>query len=76
MAVRVETDQSFAPGNPEVMFEGRYLVGLSQGGRSYDVSPDGERFLMIRPFEDAAATTQFIVVLYWLAELERLVPRQ
>jgi len=74
MAVPVEIAQGFAAGNPEVVFEGsQYSVGLGFGGRSYD-TVDGERFLMIRPFQDASSTTQFIVVLNWLRELERLVP--
>ena len=72
IAVLVETDPSFAAGNTEVVFEGDYV--LTQGGPNYDVSPDGDRFLMIRPVEDVSATPQIIVVQNWFEELKRLAP--
>ena len=71
IAVGVETDPSFLVGSSEVMFEGNYT--LVQGGPNYDVSPDGERFLMIKPVEDASATPQIIVVENWLTEIEPLL---
>lgn len=42
------------------------------GHPAYDVSPDGERFLMIQDTEDER--TQINVVFTWFEELERLVP--
>ena len=74
IAVSIETEPSFTQGNPEVMFEGDYLLG--PGGRTYDVSPDGERFLMIRPVNDRSATYKIVIVQNWFEELERLVPTQ
>ena len=68
----VQTDESFTAGNPEVVFEGDYV--LERGGPNYDVSPDGERFLMIRPVEGTSATPQ-VVVQNWFEELNRLAPR-
>jgi hypothetical protein len=42
---------------------------------NYDVSPDGQRFLMLKPPESAeAAPTQINVVLNWFEELKRRVP--
>ena len=43
---------------------------------SFDVSDDGERFLMLKPVNTAETSepTQFHVVLNWFEELERLVP--
>ena len=43
---------------------------------TYDVSPDGQRFLMIKaPGTDAgAAPPALIVVQHWDEELKRLVP--
>ncbi|MEE8625732.1 MAG: hypothetical protein V3T19_10365, partial [Acidiferrobacterales bacterium] len=67
-----DTDPSFAAGNPEVVFEGQYFG--AGGGRSYDVSPDGERFLMVKLLEGAPAMSQIIVVQNWLEELKRLAP--
>ena len=40
-------------------------------GRNYDVSPDGERFLMIKESDDNA---ELILVQNWVDELKRLVP--
>jgi len=40
----------------------------------YDVSPDGQRFVMIKQSEEAAALTQIVVVQNWFEELKRRVP--
>jgi len=44
--------------------------------RWYDVSPNGERFLMIKdtPAAEDATPISMIVVEHWLEELKRLVP--
>ena len=73
IAVSIETDPSFTVGNPAVVFEGQYYG--SQGGRSYDVSPDGERFLLIKQAQDASARPQIVVVQNWFEELNRLAPQ-
>ena len=72
MAVPIETEPTFAAGNPEVVFEGEYATPL--GGRTYDVSLDGEQFLMMKEATDRSEPTRIIVVLNWFTELERLVP--
>ncbi len=69
MAVRVETEPTFAAGSPEVLFTGSYYFGA---GRNYDLSPDGQRFLMIK--EEEVGGAQINVVLNWFEELKRLVP--
>jgi len=74
-AVPIQAGSSFTFGNPEVVFEGPYLAsGLFR--QTYDISPDGKRFLMIKEGSpDAeAGPTQVIVVQNWLEELKRLVP--
>ena len=45
MAVPVQTEPSFAPGNAKEVFGG-YFAGMF--GRNYDIAPDGERFLMVK----------------------------
>jgi Tol biopolymer transport system component len=72
ITVPIELDPTFTQGTPEVMFEGNYI--LENGGPNYDVSPDGERFLMIRSAANRSATEQIVVVQNWFEELERLVP--
>jgi eukaryotic-like serine/threonine-protein kinase len=77
MAVAVRTSPTFAAGNPAKLFDGlRYHANI--GGRTYDVSADGQRFLMIK---DAATTDQtssapasLVVVEHWFEELKARVP--
>ena len=72
MSVPVQTDAGFAFGNAELVVERGYHWGLF--GRTYDVSPDGERFLMIRAGEAGQeGSAELIYVLNWGEELKRLV---
>jgi Tol biopolymer transport system component len=73
MAVDIATQPGFAAGKPRMLFEGPYEqppVPIA----NYDVSPDGQRFLMLKPSEQEAAPTQINVVLNWFEELKRRVP--
>ena len=77
MVVPVSTEPTLRVSRSEVLFEGRYEVG--DGPPNYDVSADGQRFLMISEPEDGdaeAAPTHptLIVVENWFEELKRLVP--
>jgi hypothetical protein len=76
MAVPVQTTPSFSAGNPARLFENRYLT--PNLGRTYDVSSDGQRFLMIKSAAaDRAAgdaLPNIVVVLNWLEELKQRVP--
>ena len=68
--VPVQMAPTFSAGTPAKVFDTRYFTGL---GRSYDVSPDGQRFLMIK----ASGTEQapsMVVVLNWLEELKAKLP--
>jgi serine/threonine-protein kinase len=74
MSVAISTQPSFAAGNPRQLFKGDYQMNAT-GIPEYDISPDGERFLMVKPVEQQqAAPTQINVVLNWTEELKRLVP--
>lgn len=74
MAVDISTQPGFAASTPHMLFEGRYEqppVPL----HNYDVSSDGQHFLMLKPVEqEQAAPTQINVVLNWFEELKRRVP--
>jgi len=77
MSVVVEGGSTFRAGNPTRLFEGPYTLGTAPSGRTYDVSPDGERFLMIKATgasDKTSAPTNLIVVEHWFEELKRLVP--
>jgi serine/threonine-protein kinase len=74
MAVDITTQSGFAAGNPRTLFEGRYEPAPITNP-NYDVSPDGQRFLMVKPVErEQAVPTQINVVLNWFEELKRRVP--
>jgi Tol biopolymer transport system component len=74
MAVEIATHPGFAAGKPRVLFEGPYLP-TPLTAANYDVSPDGQRFLMLKPVEQAqTAATQINVVLNWFEELKQKVP--
>jgi len=74
MAVDISTQPSFAAGKAKVLFEGQYQPTPGTLP-NYDVSHDGQRFLMIKPSEQAqVAPTQINVVLNWFEELKQKVP--
>jgi serine/threonine-protein kinase len=76
MAVDIATRSGFAAGKPRMLFEGRYERSPATSP-NYDVSPDGQRFLMLKPSEqEASAPTQINVVLNWFEELKRRVPAE
>jgi Tol biopolymer transport system component len=54
---------------PQPLFEGAYVLG-SPGGHNYDVTPDGERFLMIKAV-DQESPRRVHVVLNWFNALKR-----
>ena len=62
-------------GTPMKLFDGRYF-SADTFGRTYDVSPDGQRFLMIKApgTGTGGAPAAMIVVQHWTEELKRLVP--
>lgn len=76
MAAAIDTDPTFASGTPEALFgsEGYLFVN---NVHHYDVSPDRERFLLMRNAEvsNETAPSQIIVVQNWFEELKRLAPR-
>ena len=70
MAVDITTDPTFTAGTPKLLFEGVYF---SYGPRAeYDVTPDGQKFLMIKTGEEQV--TELNVIQNWFEELRRLVP--
>jgi len=74
MAVDVVTQPTFSGGRPRQLFEGKYVSSVFPlTGFAYDVSPDGQRFLMIEETGGTTAT-QINVVLNWAEELKRRVP--
>jgi Tol biopolymer transport system component len=74
MAVEITTQPGFAAGRPRMLFEGRYLDAPNPVTANYDVSPDGQRFLITKESEQSSSATQINVVLNWFEELKQKVP--
>ena len=77
MAVDISTDGEFLAGKPRQLFQGSYvLAGGGYARAQYDVSPDGQRFLMLKAVEQKSnPLTQIHVVLNWSDELSRRLAR-
>ena len=67
----ISTEPEFVPGTPQVLFQGPYG---QVSGLSYDVAPDGQRFLVLRPQYDDSQVRELHVVTNWFEELKALVP--
>jgi Tol biopolymer transport system component len=73
LAVSVEVTPAFSVGNPQPLFSGPYRhSGNFFTGHTYDIAPDGEKFLMIR--NSGIASNHINIVLNWFEDLKRLVP--
>jgi len=72
MAVDITTQPSFSAGTPYLLFEGQYYFQSGVAPANYDVTPDGQQFIMINT--DVEEARQINVVLNWFEELKRLVP--
>jgi len=72
MVVRVDTGSVFHAERPTLLFRGNYL-------NDYDVSPDGNRFVMIKPDDHVMRSASdpdrdLHVVVNWFTELQQRVP--
>jgi serine/threonine-protein kinase len=79
MAVPIETESAFTQGTVDLLFDlSPYLrPSARRNRRRIDISPEGDRFLMLKAgdgSDETAAATSIIVVLNWFEELKRLVP--
>ncbi len=80
MTVEIAVEEGeLRPGIPRRLFDRRFMGATPL--RAWDVTPDGQRFLMIQWYPKEATTrlNQFSedkvsVVLNWFEELGRLVP--
>ena len=56
---------------PRVLFEQRYAFGAGITMANYDVTRDGQRFIMVK---DESGAARLNIVLNWLSELTRMAP--
>ena len=74
LSVAIVFEPDFDPGVPERLFEVRYaMTNRPDTPRDYDVSVDGQRFLMVLG-ENEPFAHELRVVVNWFDELKRLVP--
>jgi serine/threonine-protein kinase len=81
MSVAVTTTApEFGAGKPQLLWTGDYTFGLSSScgikgvtTTSYDVSRDGQRFLMIKDRDSRLYATKVRVVLNWAEEFTKIV---
>jgi hypothetical protein len=79
MAVGVSMASGLSLGRPRELWKGAYSLGMSSScgqpgltSSNYDVSPDGEHFLMIKDDDrDSSASTEMVLVQDWASELNR-----
>jgi eukaryotic-like serine/threonine-protein kinase len=75
MRVAVIPGTTWKPSSPVTLFDQGYYTSANAPGRTYDITPDGRRFLMIkfanRP--DDAQSSPIVVVEHWAEEVKRLV---
>ncbi len=73
MAVDITTRPSFSAGKPRMLFAEEYAAAPgSDSAPEYDVSLDGQRFLMLKDANSSSATqSQIIMVQNWSQELKQ-----
>ncbi len=68
MLAELILEPTFSAGRPRVLFENQLPSPSSSGLANYDISADGQRFVMIRkPFPESGASIN--IVLNWVQEL-------
>lgn len=76
MSVRIEMGGDWVASARAEVFASPGLIMPGSVALPYDVSPDGQRFLVIKPVSENETTSapSLIVVQNWLEQLKRLVP--
>ena len=70
MAAPIDTQHGFSAGTPKMLFQGQYVT-LSNSTPNYDVTSDGQKFLMLK---STIQPTQINVIVNWFEELKQKVP--
>ncbi len=78
MGIDIATEPAFSFGTEQALGMRGFLAAYGPT-RPYDITPDGQQFLMVFPADQADSVTetaaeQINIVLNWFEELKRLVP--
>ncbi|HTL45624.1 MAG TPA: protein kinase [Vicinamibacterales bacterium] len=78
MSVSISTSPRLEASAPKVLWEAEYSDGAASScgmpgvsSSNYDVTADGQRFLMVRDDDANVAGTRVVVVLNWIEELQQ-----
>jgi hypothetical protein len=74
MLVDVGTGPSFNASRPRMLLEGPYVRSIGYGSPNYDITPDGQRFVMVQG--ETSPRTQMDVVTNWVEEWKGRVRRE
>jgi Tol biopolymer transport system component len=67
-SVKVNSDNDFIPEKPALLFEGSYV---DIGGKSFAVSPDCNRFLLLKQVNDEKFSNNVVIVENWFEEVKQ-----
>ncbi len=70
LAVPISTSPEFKVGRPRPLFEAAYDLGLPLGHTNYDVTADGQRFLMIQTRQPESASKHINVRQDWVRQFD------
>lgn len=79
MVVPIKIAGGFEASKPSLLWEGHYSHGMSSScgppgvsSANYDVTADGQRFLMVKDSDQDNGSTKIVIVLNWTEALKRL----
>jgi hypothetical protein len=79
MVVSVVTSPQFKASAPQQLWEATYARGSAAScgmpgvsSSNYDVTADGQRFLMVRDEDQSMASTKIVVVLNWVEQVKAI----
>lgn len=68
MRVPILSDRGFRHGRPQPLFDlTTYETGAT--GRQFDISTDGNRFIMLQPLSGLSISSSMVIVTHWFDEL-------
>ena len=74
MAVSIQTEPTFQAETPRLLFENSFSESYLTLTSNYDVTADGQRFVMVQPSQEHVEPESLNIVLNWFEELKQRVP--
>ena len=76
MVVSIQTEPTFQAETPRLLFEDSFTESYLSATSNYDVTADGQRFVMVQTSQERVEPESLNIVLNWFEELKRLVPTE